>query len=273
MSKKPLNEDTGDESHAISSNDQEEAGVLNDSRFAKDATREQRAKAARDQAVVKQFRENLSNNIRLFRAREKWTQNDLASVIGATQPQIAFLERKKQNVSLRILTKLAFAFNVEPMVLLSPLDEGDEIFRKNKTVKVSLEETWFGSSLVGLLEMPPTQDPPLKRPSTQDAVRLTPEEAFFGSKTPAVISSTRSVESVPGAETVLGSVNDPVTLAGAARILSAALKRIEVLRHKHGSVPMTRAMLNSVLAAVLNASHDADDEGADENSSQPEVER
>ncbi len=92
-------------------------------------------KAQRDQEMILQYRRNLADNLRRFRARERWTQADLGRAIGSSQGQIAFLEREKQNIGLGILTKIALAFNIEPMVLISPPGDIDRYFGITASVK------------------------------------------------------------------------------------------------------------------------------------------
>ncbi len=188
-------------------------------------------KAQRDQEMILQYRRNLADNLRRFRARERWTQLDLAKAIGSSQGQIAFLERERQNIGLGILTRIAMAFNIEPMVLISPPGDIEKYFGINVLAK-----------------------------SQQVIIQPLPEESFSGPQTLTDSHSSRPAESPASMDALLGSPSDPLNLAVVARIVGAAHKRIEALRHKHGSVPMTRAMLNGVLAAILNASHDTEDE-------------
>lgn len=193
--------------------------------------------------TIMRYRKNLADNMQRFRARKKWNQTSLARAVGCSQSQIALLEREDQNVGLGILTKMALAFNVEPMVLLSPPSEIDRYF---------------------IMPSDSSQD---KNPTY-----LTQEDALLELQKLAGAHQSKTVD-IPASldNTPLGSPSDPLTLAVVARIVGAAYKRIEVLRHKHGSVPMTRAMLNGVLAAILNASHDADDECGLKDLAQPQV--
>lgn len=238
--------------------------MTEDTQLPDGATPEEIERIQKDQRVIAQYRENLAHNMRRFRARERWTQTDLGRAIGSSQGQIAFLEREKQNVGLGILTKLAMVFNVEPMVLISPPDDLDDYFRRRGLTKPQ-DNAWAGSPLIN-----PTQ---ASAKPKQDTVGKTPEESFFGPQTPSASPLPKPAEAPASMEALLGSPSDPLNLAVMARIVGAAYKRIESLRHKHGSVPMTRAMLNSVLAAVLNASHDTDDECGTDSLALPEVDR
>ena len=189
--------------------------------------------------------------MRRFRAREKWTQTDLSKAIGSSQGQIAFLEREKQNVGLGILTKIAKAFNVEPMVLISPPDDIDDYFMRRGLVNPSRASV---------------------NPQ-RDTVENMLKERLYGSQTPLAPPVPEAAGTPAPVEVPPGLPSDALNLAVMARLVGAAHKRIESLRQKHGSVPMTQAMLNSVLAAVLNASHDLDEECGTEGIALPEVEQ
>ena len=263
MSKRPVIIDTDAKSGILSSDNKVTAEIPDDLVLPKNATPEQVESARRDEQLIDQFRENLANNMRRFRAREKMTQTELGNRIGLSQSHIAFLERKKQNIGLGTLIKLARLFNVEPMVLLNSPVEADVHSKKGKSVLSSPENAWSGASLTG----PPKANP------LQIAVRPPLGEAFFGPEPTPADAPAKSAESSLPMETLLGSATEPLNLAVVSRMVGAAHKRIESLRQKHGSIAMTRAMLNGVLAAILNASHDADDECGDEKTSQPDVER
>jgi DNA-binding XRE family transcriptional regulator len=230
MSKSPVDA-IADEAADLVSNDQKESEMTDDTQIPDGASPEEIAKAQRDQEMILQYRRNLADNLRRFRARERWTQADLGRAIGSSQGQIAFLEREKQNIGLGILTKIALAFNIEPMVLISPPGDIDRYFGITSGAKPQ-----------------------------QGITQPAPEENFSGPQTLPGLPPSRPAESPASMDTLLGSPIDPLNLAVVARIVGAAHKRIEALRHKHGSVPMTRAMLNGVLAAILNASHDTEDE-------------
>lgn len=254
----------GDKSTAPAFNGQKDSEMTDDTQLPDGASPEEVEKMQRDQRVIAQYRENLAHNMRRFRARERWTQTDLGRAIGSSQGQIAFLEREKQNVGLGILTKLATVFNVEPMVLISPPDDLDDYFRRRGLTKPQ-DNVWAGSPLVDSTQA--------SAKPQQVTMGTAPEESFFGPQTPSALPPSKPAEAVASVESLLGSPNDPLNLAVVARIVGAAYKRIESLRHKHGPVPMTRAMLNGVLAAVLNASHDTDDECGTNSLALPEVDR
>ncbi len=285
MSKRPVVTNANDKWGALPHDDQEMAETPDELRLPKAATPEQRESARRDEQLIDQFRDNLAKNLRRLRARENWTQTDLGNKVGLGQSQIGFFERKRQSISLKNLIQFATVFNVDPMALLSgPIAIEEEIkddtdIEEDKDISESLETAWAGTSLVGrpnIKTLPQVADDVLPEEAffgPNPAPSSPPEKVFPGPKLAPSSSPTKSAESSMPMEAILGSPSDPLDLAVVSRIIGAAYKRIESLRHKHGSVPMTRAMLNSVLAAVLNASHDTDDECGDKDSLQPEVER
>ena len=231
--------------------------------LSEDASPEAREIAEKNREAFKQFHENLSLNMRRLRREKDWNVSDLARMIGVSATHLGAIEHKKQSVSLRHLILMAYAFNVEPMALLSPASYMDQYIRDVKQYAKDNKKSWYGLPLVDLGSF--------KFSSQNHPVRPPPEEAFFGPRPSSPLSIT-SAEAPSPVEAVLGSDGAPFNLATVARIIGAAHKRIEALKRKHGSVQMTRAMLNSILAVVLSASHDTDDECDDEHTSQPPVE-
>jgi hypothetical protein len=61
-------------------------------------------------------------------------------------------------------------------------------------------------------------------------------------------------------EQFLGQLAVGVSLTTVKEIVAATHKRLEALERRHGSVPMTREMLTSVLVTLLNASQNIDGE-------------
>ena len=262
MTKQPMDAVAGEASPVAIAIDQEDSEMTEDIQLPDGAISDETRKALSDQQITSQYRENLAHNMRRFRAREGWTQTDLGRAIGSSQAQIAFLEREKQNVGLGMLTKLAVVFNVEPMVLISPPDNLDDYYRRRGIMRPH-DRAWADSTLIN-----PAQ---ASAKSQQDAAGKTPEEKSSEPQTSSASAVPKPSEAPASAEVLFGSPGEPLDLVVMARIVGAAYKRIESLRHKHGSVPMTRAMLNSVLAAVLNASHETDDEYGKDGLALPEV--
>ena len=228
-----------------------------------DASPEAHEIAERSNKTFKQFSENLSLNMRRLRRENDWNVTDLSKITGVSTTHLGAIEHKKQNVSLRHLILMAYAFNVEPMALLSPPSYMDHYIRNVKRDGKENKKNWYGLPLVDLDSF--------KTYSQDHLVRTPPEEAFFGPR-PSPLPSAASAEAFLPVETILGSGGSSFSLSTVARIIEAAHKRIEALKRKHGSVQMTRAMLNNVLAAVLSASHETDDERDDGSASQPPVE-
>jgi len=250
MTKRSKDVPAGEEGASPDLDDQKDSEMPGETQLAIATTPEGIKRLEEDKQIIAQYRENLAHNMRRFRARERWTQTDLGKAIGSSQGQIAFLEREKQNVGLGILTKLAKAFNVEPMVLISPPDDIDEYFMRRGLVNTSRASV---------------------NPQ-RDTVENMLKERFYGSQTPPTPPVPETAVTPVSTEVPPGLPSDPLNLAVMARLVGAAHKRIESLRQKHGSVSMTQAMLNSVLAAVLNASHDMDEGGGTEGLALPEVE-
>lgn len=258
-----MNTGTENQRDASPSDDPETAEASDDLERSQNAAFEQRESARRDEQVIDQFRENLASNLRRLRTRENWTQTDLGNRVGLSQSQIGFLERKKQNIGLPMLIQLSRLFNVEPMELLS---NPDDLRIRGKTEEVFSDTSDHTKSYNDSAESSNIEIQPFE-------ARVPPEHAFFGTKlSPSPPQPKPAMSSIP-MEAILGSPDDPLDLAVVSRIIGAAYKRVESLRHKHGSVPMTRAMLLGVLAAVLNASHDADDECIGKESLQLKVDK
>lgn len=241
----------------------EEGGEIGDEpQLSEDASPEAREIAEKNREAFKQFHENLALNMRRLRRENDWNVSDLARMIGVSSTHLGAIEHKKQSVSLRHLILMAYAFDVEPMALLSPASYMDQYIKNVKRDGKDNKKSWYGLPVVDLDSF--------KLPSQNHPVRPPPEDAFFGSR-PSALPLTASAETLSPVEAVLGSGGAPFSLATVSRIVGAAYKRIEALKRKHGSVQMTRAMLNNVLAAVLSASHDTDDECDDEHTTQPPV--
>ncbi|MBX9889862.1 MAG: helix-turn-helix transcriptional regulator [Amoebophilaceae bacterium] len=62
--------------------------------------------------------EIISQNIKQKRSELKLSQESLAEILNVHRNTIAFIERKKRNVSIDLLEKLAELFKCEPFELL-----------------------------------------------------------------------------------------------------------------------------------------------------------
>lgn len=62
----------------------------------------------------------VAHNVMRMRIRRGWTQQQLARVMGVTQPRIAQIESASANVQIDTLDRLANVFGVEPARLLQP---------------------------------------------------------------------------------------------------------------------------------------------------------
>ena len=64
----------------------------------------------------------LGGNVKHYRARLGWTQEDLASQAGINRSYLAGIESGRRNTSARTIEKLARALGVSPADLLASLD-------------------------------------------------------------------------------------------------------------------------------------------------------
>jgi len=62
--------------------------------------------------------ETVAINIRKYRLEKGFSQEELASKAGLHRTYISLLERKKKNVSVKILEKLAKALNIDISLLI-----------------------------------------------------------------------------------------------------------------------------------------------------------
>ncbi len=251
--------DTNEKRGDFPTDDQERADTPDDLELSQDVTLERQESDRISDEIIRQYRENLSDNMRRIRGRNKWSQKELGKKIGLGQAQVAFIERKGQSVSLKTLTQMAIAFNVDPMALLVPAGDVNTFFKRIESIPAAPKNAWSDTS--------PVEHPKIN--GARAATGLAPEEAFFGSRPTPLSSSSKHHEALMPMEAILGSPNDPLDLAVVARMIAAAHKRIDLLRQKHGSAPMTRAMLIGVLAAILNASHEAEEECENTTEEQP----
>ena len=66
----------------------------------------------------------MKNNVNLYRKKNKWTQEDLAKIVGVTRQTIISIEQGKYVASLSLAIKLAKIFNVRVEDLFE-VEEGD----------------------------------------------------------------------------------------------------------------------------------------------------
>ena len=64
----------------------------------------------------------LSYNIRLFRVNKGWSQEELARQCGLDRTYVSAIERKRWNIALSNIEKIAIALEVAPYQLLLPPD-------------------------------------------------------------------------------------------------------------------------------------------------------
>lgn len=249
-----MNIDSNDKRGVFPSDDHEIADTLDNCALSNGFTIEKDENSQKSDQIIDQFRENVANNMRLLRASKNMTQGELGKRIGFSHGQVAFLERKKQSISLRTLTHISLVFNVDPMSLLRPAATTSMPLEEAESVPAISESLWLDATPV---ELPQTR-------VSEIAADVPTEDVFSASKSILPTPPQKPNEPLMPVGNTLGSPNDPLDLATVARMIGAAHKRVESLKHKHGSVLITRSMLISVLAAILNASHDTDNECAGE---------
>lgn len=66
-----------------------------------------------------------ATNLRLLRRQAGLSQEELAHRAGLHRTYVGSIERGERNVSLKNIERLARALNVDPTVLLSPMDSDD----------------------------------------------------------------------------------------------------------------------------------------------------
>ena len=69
--------------------------------------------------------DELPNRIRELRTAKGWSQDDLASRVGCSKPQISDLERGKRGLDLDWMRRIADALDVTPADLLTADDNPD----------------------------------------------------------------------------------------------------------------------------------------------------
>ncbi len=68
----------------------------------------------------------LGRNVKSYRARLEWTQEDLARQAGVNRSYLAGIESGRRNTSARMIEKLARALGVRPADLLKEADVGQD---------------------------------------------------------------------------------------------------------------------------------------------------
>ncbi len=171
------------------------------------------------------YRNNIAAHTKRLRERAGIRQKDLAKLMNTGQGHVASLEMARLNIGLHTLTRLAMAFNVEPATLLLPVtDEGDA------ALAALTGQSPSGLPELGVMQPVDVAAQPQSRPSTAP-------------------------------ELLLGNLGIGVSLTTVKEMVAATYRRLEALERRHGSVPMTREMLTSVLVALLSASQNLDGDG------------
>lgn len=67
-----------------------------------------------------------ANNLRLFRKRVGLSQEELANLAGLHRTYVGSVERSERNISLKNVERLARALNIDAVMLLSPVGDGND---------------------------------------------------------------------------------------------------------------------------------------------------
>lgn len=76
------------------------------------------------------IRDVVGKNIRFYRQAKGFTQERLAEKIDISSSYIGYLERAQKCPSLELLAKISEALDIEPSLLLSPPDNGDDELKR-----------------------------------------------------------------------------------------------------------------------------------------------
>lgn len=68
--------------------------------------------------IITKTRKILSNNIVYFRMKNKWSQEQLAELLGTSSGYISEIEHEKRNISCDYIDQIAKVFKIEPHELL-----------------------------------------------------------------------------------------------------------------------------------------------------------
>ncbi len=217
--------------------------------------------------ITEVYRQNLARNMKRLRKLQKLTQTGLAERIGVGQAQIALLEVRKVDASLKSLTRIAQGLGTDPMALLSPPPSSDLV-----------RLPWTEPSYAGEAKAE-ASDQEVRHGSEADPRPYAAPPAFSGSaggettrdelSKPAHRNSPQTAQPPPSPDAVLSSLGQGLNLTVAKHIASAVHKRLEAMERRHGSVPITRPMLNALLVAMLSASQAIDYENEDETPVRP----
>ena len=134
MTKRPVGEPP------VSSNSQPKAG-----RIERDVAKAERRPAARKVAFEKvstarfeeaerQLRRLFGKNVREARLRSEMTQAEVGAIIGNHQTYVAKIERGEQNVTLEVITRIAYAVRTDPGALL--LGESAENYSLETLIRI-----------------------------------------------------------------------------------------------------------------------------------------
>ncbi|HWQ41197.1 MAG TPA: helix-turn-helix transcriptional regulator [Desulfosporosinus sp.] len=75
---------------------------------------------------MESIRKVVGKNIRFYRLSKGFTQEGLAEKVDVSSTYIGYLERCQKSPSLELISTISKALEIEPALLLTPLDKGND---------------------------------------------------------------------------------------------------------------------------------------------------
>ncbi len=75
---------------------------------------------------MESIRKVVGKNIRFYRLSKGFTQESLAEKVDVSSTYIGYLERGQKSPSLELISTISKALGIEPALLLTPSDKGDD---------------------------------------------------------------------------------------------------------------------------------------------------
>jgi len=79
---------------------------------------------------MESIRKVVGKNIRFYRLAKDFTQEGLAEKVDVSSTYIGYLERGQKSPSLELISTISKALEIEPALLLTPPDKGDDELKR-----------------------------------------------------------------------------------------------------------------------------------------------
>ena len=79
---------------------------------------------------MESIRKVVGKNIRFYRLSKGITQESLAEKVNVSSTYIGYLERAQKSPSLELISTISKVLEIEPALLLSPPDKGDDELKR-----------------------------------------------------------------------------------------------------------------------------------------------